>query len=95
MSQVQYDFEFGSLIFLLKKHFCPNCISQKLKVSYTVSEVVESDKTNVNEFKMGRYYFSGDKVVKKPCFYCEKCHSKFSVEDIKVLEKNKRGNTRK
>ncbi len=40
MSQVQYDFKFSSMLFLLKKHFCPKCISKKLKVSYvTVKDV--------------------------------------------------------
>lgn len=91
MSQVQYDFQFGSLIFLLKKHFCPKCISQKLKVSYVTEKIVKPDKTNVNELKIGRYYFAGEKTIKKPCFYCEKCYSKFSVEDIKTLEKSQRG----
>ena len=73
---------------MLKKHFCPKCISQKLKVSYITAEVIHPDKTNINEFKIGKYYFIGEKTIKKPCFYCEKCHSEFSVDEIKALEKN-------
>ena len=89
MSQVQYDFKFSSMLFLLKKHFCPKCISRKLKVSYVTVKDVKPNITNANEFKMGRYYFVGKRIIKKPCFYCENCHSKFSIEDIKAIEKSK------
>lgn len=87
MSQVQYDFSFGTLVYLLKKHWCPKCVTQKLKVSFTVIEV----SSNPSELKMGRYYFCGDKTIKTPCLYCEKCHSRFSVEDIKAFEKRDMG----
>lgn len=43
-------------VFLLKKHFCPKCISQKLKISYTTVEDIRLDKANINEFKLGKYY---------------------------------------
>ena len=45
-----------TLCFFLKKHFCPKCISQKLKISYTTVEVIRLDKANINEFKLGKYY---------------------------------------
>ena len=79
-----------TLCFLLKKHFCPKCILQKLKISYTTVEVIRPNKTNINEFKLGKYYFIGEKTIKEPCFYCEKCRSKFSVDEIKNSEKNHR-----
>ena len=57
MNQVQYDFKFNSMFFCWKKHFCPKCISQKLKISYTTVEVIRLDKANINEFKLGKYYW--------------------------------------
>ncbi len=90
MSQVQYDFQFGSLLFLLKKHFCPKCISQKLKLSFEIDKIVKPDETNATEFTMGRYYFAGEKTIQKPCLYCEKCCTKFSVEEIKMSEKGQK-----
>ena len=62
---------------------------KKLKVSYVTVKDVKPNITNANEFKMGRYYFVGKRIIKKPCFYCENCHSKFSIEVIKAIEKSK------
>ena len=41
-----------------------------------------------SEFKIGKYYFNGDKIIKTPIFHCEKCSCDFLISEIKQIEKN-------
>lgn len=84
--QVQYDFEDSIFYLFIRKHYCPNC-RNKLKVKYR-SNVINSDEKSImsSEFKMGKYYFSGDKIIKTPIFHCEKCSSDFLISEIKQIE---------
>lgn len=86
MSQVQYDFRFGDLAFLVKRHSCPKCFFKRLKVGYRAGGIIEQNKTNAYEFKIGKYVFSGNKTIKEPFFYCKNCKSKFTLEEIKSYE---------
>ena len=90
MSIVQYEFQFDFFVFLLKKHSCPNCTFKKLKTTYSIVDVLETGEANLNQFKLGRHYFPGEKVIKKPYLYCEKCGSKFSIDEIKKLERERK-----
>ncbi len=84
MSQVQYEFNFSDTLFLLKKHICPNCKVQRLKKTYVTENIVKNNESDSSDFKVGRYYFSGDKYIKKPYLYCEKCDCKFTIDEIKT-----------
>ena len=68
-----------------KEHLGVICVEKKL--SFEIDKIVKPDETNATEFTMGRYYFAGEKTIQKPCLYCEKCCTKFSVEEIKMSEK--------
>ena len=89
MSQIQYDFNFGDTIFLMKKHLCPICKTEKLKKFFKIEKTMEYSE-NPYEMKIGKDYIIGNKTVKTPGYICEKCGNQFTIEFLKNHEKMNR-----
>lgn len=87
--QVQYDFEDSLFFLFIKKHYCPKC-STKLKVKFDVRKITLNNQTSISkEFKVGKYEFIGDKLIKRPYFYCDNCSLIYKTKQIRSIEKRK------
>ncbi len=85
---IKYICDASPFFIFFKKHYCPQC-NNKLELKYD-SKIINSNSPEARDydFSLGDTYLVGDVEFRTRCFYCTDCKRKFSVTEMKLIEKN-------